>query len=458
MDITWREERERRARGLVEALAEDDVAGVALSYVDNAGITRVKAVPVAALPHAAAWGVGMSPVFDVFAVDDSITSGRIAGGPTGDLRLLPDLDRLVRLAAQPGWAWAPVDRYTQEGDEHPGCQRSFARRAAAQASDRGLDIRMGFELEWAVGHDQDGHFRAACRGPAYGMTRMVELTDYCRDLLAALAAESVEALQLHPEYAAGQFEVSAAPLDPVAAADQVLLVRETVRAVTRRHGMEASFAPAVVAGLVGNGQHLHLSMHRADRNLLEGGEGRYGMTGEGEAFLAGVLDALPALTGILAPSVASHLRLVPSHWAGAYRCWGRENREAALRLVTGSTGQTHAAANAEVKSTDASANPYLVVGAVLTAGLAGSDRSLTLPEEVVVDPAALTPSELQRLGVERLPATVDASLACLDKHEPLKESMGDYLYDAFVAVHRAEAELFADCTPDQVVSATRWRY
>ena len=139
MDTRWREEQERRGRALAATLGEDGVDGVALSYVDNAGVTRVKAVPVAELPHAAAWGVGMSPVFDVFCVDDSITSGRIAGGPGGDLRLHPDLDRLVRLAAQPGWAWAPVDRYTQDGDEHAGCQRSFARRHPPR--DRGRSRR-----------------------------------------------------------------------------------------------------------------------------------------------------------------------------------------------------------------------------------------------------------------------------------------------------------------------------
>lgn len=458
MDTRWREEQERKARTLTFGLIEHGVEGVALSYVDNAGVTRVKSVPVEKLPHAAGWGVGMSPVFDVFCVDDSITTGRIAGGPGGDLRLYPDLDRLTRLAAQPGWAWAPVDRYTQEGDEHPGCQRSFARRAAAEAADDGLDVRMGFEVEWVVGTDEEGEFRPACRGPAYGMTRMVELSDYCRDLLTALAAESVDVLQLHPEYAAGQFELSAAPLEPVAAADQVLLVRETVRAVSRRHGMDASFAPAVVAGLVGNGQHLHLSLRHGGVNLLDGGYGRYGMTGEGESFLAGVLEAMPALTAILAPSVASYVRLVPSRWAGAYRCWGRENREAALRLVTGSTGETDVASNAEIKCLDASANPYLVVGAVLTVGVAALDQGLTLPEEVSGDPATMAPVDLQRSGAERLPETAEAALDLLDDNDLLRKAMGEYLYDAFTAVRRAEVALFADATPAQVVAATRWRY
>jgi glutamine synthetase len=453
----WREDQERRGRALGDTLAADGVAGVALTYVDNAGVTRVKTVPVGGLAPAAGWGVGMSPVFDVFCVDDSITAGRLAGGPTGDLRLYPDLDRVVRLAAQPGWAWAPVDRFTQDGDEHPGCQRSFARRMASEAAAAGLDVRMGFEIEWALGVDGPGEFRPACSGPAYGMTRMVELSDYCRDLMVALTAESVEVLQLHPEYAAGQFEVSTAPLDPVGAADHVLLVRETIRAVSRQHGLVASFAPAVVAGLVGNGQHLHLSVHR-DGNLLAGGPGPYGMTAAGESFLAGVLDALPALCGVGAPSVASHVRLVPSHWAGVYRCWGRENREAALRLVTGSTGERSTAANVEVKCFDASANPYLVVGAVLAVLLESVDKGLRLPPEVTGDPAAVDPAELMRLGVERLPVSAEATLACLEKSDLLKTAMGEWLYDAFTAVRRAEIALFADSSPDQVVAATRGRY
>jgi glutamine synthetase len=399
----WREEQGRRARALAGDLASVGVDGVAMSYVDNAGVTRVKTVPVAGLAQAAAWGVGMSPVFDVFCVDDSITAGRLTGGPTGDLRLHPDLDRLVPLAGQPGWAWAPVDRFTQEGVEHPGCQRSFARTMAARAAESGLDVRMGFEVEWAVGSDEDGGFRPGCSGPAYGMTRVVELSDYCRELLRALAAESVEALQLHPEYAAGQFELSTAPADPVQAADRVLLVRETVRAVTLRHGMTASFAPAVVVGQVGNGQHLHLSLHRDGRNLLAGGPGRYGMTPSGESFLAGLLEELPALCGVGAPSVSSQMRQEPSHWAGVYRCWGRENREAALRLITGSTGETERAANVELKCFDGSANPYLVVGAVLAVGLASLDEGKRLPEEVTGDPAAENPGVLERIGVDRLP-------------------------------------------------------
>src|SRR5690606_24530202 len=132
--------------------------------------------------------------------------------------------------------------------------------------------------------------------------RQVELSDCAADLLAALAAQGVDVEQLHPEYAAGQFEVSVGVLDPVAAADRSVLVRQTIRAVARRHGLRVSFSPAVSARGVGNGGHIHLSAWRDGVNLHAGGAGRYGMAAAAESFAAGVLARLPALMAVTAPS------------------------------------------------------------------------------------------------------------------------------------------------------------
>src|SRR3979409_391116 len=113
METAEREALAEQGQATADVLAEAGIHAVALTWVDNVGVTRVKAVPVARLAHAAAWGVGMSAVHDVFCVDDSITTSRYIGGPVGDLRLHPDLARVTVLAAQPGWAWAPTDRWTQ---------------------------------------------------------------------------------------------------------------------------------------------------------------------------------------------------------------------------------------------------------------------------------------------------------------------------------------------------------
>ena len=445
-----------QARQLADELADRGVVAVALTYVDNAGITRVKTVPVNRLADAVVSGVGMSPVFDVFVVDDSTTTSAHIGGPVGDLRLYPDLDALRPLAGQPGWAWAPVDRFTQAGEPWAACSRRVAAAMTEAAAARGLELRMAFEVEWFVGRgDGDGDGTVpACGGPAYGMTRVVELSDYVRELLVVLDAEGVPVEQFHPEYAPGQLELSVAAADPVAAADRVVLVKETIRAVSQAHGLRASFAPVVVAGHVGNGGHLHLSAWSGGANLFTGGEGPHGLTGRGESILAGLLDALPALCAVGAPSVASYLRLVPQRWAAPWQCWGRENREAALRLVTGTAGTEPTAANAELKCFDASANPYLLVGAVTAVVTASADETLTLPDEITVDPATL-PADRQP---PRLPGSVLDAVDFLDKDDRLRTAFGEPLFEAFVAVRRAEAELFDGWSDDEVAAATRWRY
>ncbi|QKW22124.1 glutamine synthetase [Kitasatospora sp. NA04385] len=430
-----RADRAAEARTAATRIEAEGVDGVIVSWVDNAGVTRVKTVPVRGLESAARWGVGAAPCFDAFLVDDSTAP---TAGPVGDLRLVPDLTGLHRLAAQPGWAWAPGDRWTQQGEPHPGCQRHFARRTADALADLGLAVRAGIEVEWIVDGGEPG--------PAYGMRRLIGNSDYLRDLLRTLREQELTVLQLHPEYTEGQYELSVAPTGPVEAADTALLVRHTVQAVSLRHGLRASFAPVTDPGGVGNGGHLHLSLWRDGRNLGHGGAGPHGLTREAEAFLAGVLAELPALLALGAPSVASYLRLAPGRWSGPYRCWGLENREAALRLITGSAPEQ---ANAEIKCFDAAANPYLAVGGVLAAGLAGLGAALHLPAETTGDPEG---------AAERLPATLDQAVDALRKSEVLRAAMGEPLWRAVLDVREAEAERFAGLGPEEVAAAVRYRY
>ena len=453
-----RARREARARELEGEMAARGVVGVAATWVDNSGVTRVKAVPLGRLAHAAAWGIGASPVFDTFLVDDSMVTGRYAGGPVGDLRLHPDLDRLTVLHAQPGWAWAPADRYDTEGVPHPQCHRALARGQVDTLAAAGLHARAAFEVEWVVSAVDDDRFAPATSGPAYGMTRLVDLSGYLRDVLTALDAEGVRVDQVHPEYAAGQFEVSVAAEDPVAAADTLVLVRQTIRAVTARAGLRVSFAPKVLADGVGNGGHVHVSLWRDDTNLMAGGAGPFGLTPDGAAFAAGVLERLPALLAIGAPSVASYLRLIPQHWAGAFACWGLENREAALRFVTGAAGSHERAANLEVKCFDGAANPYLLLAGVLAAGRAGMAGGAALPEPVAVDPASLDADELRDRGVAALPTDLETTVAAFEADPALREAFGVPLIDTVAAVRRGEIALFAGATPEEICARTRWVY
>ena len=116
---------------------------------------------------------------------------------------------------------------------------------------------------------------------------------------------------------------------------------------------------------------------------------------------------------------------MPQHWAGAYACWGLENREAAMRMVTGSRGSEDWAANLEVKCFDLHANPYLMLAGLLATGTAGLEAGTALPEPVDVDPAALDEEDLSARGIKRLPGTLRESLDAFASDDVLGAAFGD---------------------------------
>ena len=202
--------------------------------------------------------------------------------------------------------------------------------------------------------------------------------------------------------------------DPVSAADDQLLARQTIHAAARANGLRVSFAPLITSAGVGQGWHIHSSVSRDGRNLLAGGRGGVGgPDSEGAGWVAGLLRSLPAITAVTTPSVPSQIRLRPGYFAGAYTFWGVENREATLRYVPGGELLGPDAANVELKACDASANPYLALTAVVAAGLAGIRDGLELPDPIDEDPGGWTEERRAQARVLPLPTDLAAQEAAL---------------------------------------------
>jgi glutamine synthetase len=442
----------------VEELHDAGVRAVALVLVDNAGIARMKCVPIDGLARAAERGIGWSSVWGLALSDDSFAHEPGLYSPTGDVRLRADLDAAALLGCSPGWAWAPIDHHEQTGEPWAGCQRTFLRRMVERGCGQGIELQVAWELEWTIGDDGPDGFEALHDGPGYGAATFGQTGDVMLELFDALDASGLEVEQIHPEYSDGQMELSLAVREPLRACDESVLARHVVRTVADQAGWRASFSPRVVAGSVGNGAHIHFSVWRDGENQLAGGEGPEGLRPAGEAFLAGVLEHLPALTALGAPVGVSYERLQPSHWAGAYACWGNENREAALRLE-GTGGQAAARrANVEWKSVDCAANPYLVAGAVLAAGLDGLARARTLPPAVSADPAELSEEERAATGIVRLPETLADAAEAFAASAVLRQAMGEFLHDCVAAVRRAEAAATSGLGEEALVERYRWRF
>jgi glutamine synthetase len=318
---------------------------------------------------------------------------------------------------------------------------------------------MAFETEFTLFRpDGQGGWTFAHEGPGYGLRALIDTEAFAAELLAAMEEAGLGTELLHPEYAAGQMEVSVAPAPPVAAADRLVLTRLLIARTARRQGLRASFAPVIVPGDVGNGCHLHFSAESDGVPLFGGGGGRCGMTARGEHLVAGLVAAVGEMAGLLAPSALSFTRLVPGHWSGAYACWGVENREAAVRFIEGTLSSRPGSANCELKCMDHAANPYLAAAAVIAATQDGLQRALPLPDPVGEAPDSIPEAERQRRGILRLPTDLGAALDSMEKSPMLRSALGEGLLGAFVAVHRYELAAFAGRPEQDVAAALRWRY
>ena len=219
-------------------------------------------------------------------------------------------ERIVQLAGQPAFAWAPGQLWLQEGPRWEHCYRAALERTVERAAGLGYEFKAGLELEWFIGEDSDEP-TAAHHGPVYSPNAMLDVSEFVSELLGDLDANGLEIGQIHAEYGWSQMEISLDATDPLTAADNQLLARETIRDASRSNGLRSSFAPLITPDGVGNGWHFHVSILKDGVNLLSGGDGPEGMTPEGEAFVAGILRDLPGVVAVTAPSVPSLIRLRP---------------------------------------------------------------------------------------------------------------------------------------------------
>ena len=200
----------------IAQLAANGFVALVGTVVNPAGLVHAKTVPLARAEAFVNPGLGASPVWHVFAIDRAgvVTGGAI--GVVGDLRIRIDWTA-VRVLGD-GLAWAPGSFFTQDGTPDPYCSRGTLRRVEERLATAGFDALVGHEMEFVL-VGPDGARLPADLWAQYGLAGLLEHEGFVRDVIEAAASSGVIIEQFHPEYGANQFELSLAPLAPVAAAD-----------------------------------------------------------------------------------------------------------------------------------------------------------------------------------------------------------------------------------------------
>jgi glutamine synthetase len=432
----------------LEILARAEAAGLRLVrflYCDNDGIIRGKSSGMSGLKDRLESGIGLTMAMQAFTMLDHLAS--VDGmGPVGEIRLVPDPTTFAIAPYAPHTGTALVDMQTLDGQPYPADGRAFLKRMVARAADQhDLALLAAFEPEWSLARKEGEQFVPIDDSGCFTTTGMNLAAAVIDDIVAALEAQGLTVEQYYAELGWGQQELSIRYAPALQAADQHILYRETVRGIALKYGLYASFAPKPWADQAGNGCHLHFSGWNREQtvNRFYDASAEYNLSSLARQFMAGILDHLPALLALTCASVNSYRRLQPQMWASAYRAWGPDNREGALRVASPFKGHEAESVNVELKSSDSSANPYVSLAGVIAAGLDGIDRKLTLPPAVTVDPHTLDESERAKIGADRLPTSLKQAIQNLKADDTLLKAMGERLATSYIAVKELDIEAFA---------------
>ena len=433
------------AREVLAAARQAGTSLVRFEYCDVSGVARTKAISVASLESKLVEGVSLTRAQMAISLLEELID--IEGmEPVGEIRLVPDPDTFTVLPWAPGSASILCDQLDHDRQDWGACPRSYLKAMIARAAERGVHVQAAFENEYYLVREVNGAYVPSDlydHAPVYsaiGHDLHAELT---LETVQALESQGIVVEQAINEFGRGQQEISIRHTDALRSADHQIKFRDTVRGVALRRGLLASFAPKPFPDEIGSGAHVHFSLWNADgASLLFDPGAERGLSTLGRQFLAGVAEHLPALVALTAPSHNSYARMKPGAWAASTSSWGFDNKEVALRVVSPFYRREEASYNVEYKVSDASANPYLSLGALIACGLDGIERGLTLGEPCARDPARMTSDELERSRVRPLPTSMGAALDALEADTYLLGTLGELLRRCYVAVRRSEALAF----------------
>jgi glutamine synthetase len=461
----WDDAEYAAAAQTLRVIDEHGIELVRVAFADPHGILRGKTLTREAFGGALRDGV-TAP--STLVLKD--TAGRTVypvfesgGGPPGmagasDIVLVPLPSTFRILPWAPRTAWVLCDIQLPDGSPVPFSARHLLRRHLSTLAERGLDVRVGIELEFhvlrAAGEPLDARLLGqpgqpgeapvtAPLTPGYQLLSEAALDsvdDLVQTLRAGLVALGLPLKSIEAEFGPSQLEVTFGPQAPLRAADDVVLCRSAIKQLCSRHGCHATFMSRPhMPNLASSGWHLHQSLlgrDEGDNRFMAPAGSDEPLSTVGRGYLAGLLAHARAASVFTTPTVNGYKRYKPNTLAPDRIVWGEDNKGAMVRTVG---GPGDPATRLENRSGEPAANPYLYIASQLVSGLDGIDSAL--------DPGRPTD---QPYGAEadRLPGSLMEAVAALRADRAFAERFGAEYVEYFITLKEAEVQRFLAAVTD----------
>ncbi|ETS73900.1 hypothetical protein PFICI_13766 [Pestalotiopsis fici W106-1] len=392
-----------------------------------------------------------------------------------DLIAIPDLSTYRRIPWEGDIPFFLVSFYDPDTQEPVcACPRGLLKTQLDKFKAHGYDAMAGAEYEFyqfktpstdssdakpstaAYLRDNPPHTLPALTEGMFGysITRPVHNKDYFYEIFDSCAKFKCDIEGWHTESGPGVFEAALEFGQISDMADRAGLFKYAVKSIGTKYGITPCFMAKPKQGLPGNSGHTHFSVVDKDGKNLLARETKdenapwpdvAHLSDLGRHFLAGLIDGLPYIMPLLAPTINSYKRLVENFWAPVTVSWGLEHRAASIRLIAPPTSKP-GATRFEIRVPGADTNPHYVMAAILGLGWRGVEKKM----EIKLPP--LGKGEDVGSGAdqgERLAKNLkDAVDKFMEKGSIAREVFGDDFVEHFGGTRRHEIRLWDEAVTD----------
>jgi len=417
---------------IIQMVKEDDVEFIRLQFTDLFGNLKNVAITTNQLEKA----LNNECMFDGSSIEGFV---RIE---ESDMYLYPDLNTYVTFPWRPQQgkvARLICDVYTIDRRPFEGDPRYVLKKVLKEAKDMGYTFDVGPELEFFLYNlDENGQPTTKTEEKAgyFDLGPLDYGENARRDMVLTLEEMGISVESTHHEVAPGQHEIDIKYGEALITADNIMTFKLVARTIARRHGLHATFMPKPKYGINGSGMHVNISLKKDGKNIFGNPDDKLGLSNEAYHFIAGIIKHIESITAITNPLVNSYKRLVPNYEAPVHVAWSVANRSPLIRIPSERGNSTRI----ELRSPDPAANPYLALAVCLAAGLDGIKNKLMPPESIEANLFELSAEDRAKLGIRRLPSTLDEAIHALEKSDFMKRVLGEHISTRYIEAKKREWE------------------
>ena len=408
-------------KDILRLVEEEDVGFIRLQFTDIYGTLKNVAITTGQLERA----LNNECMFDGSSIEGF---SRIE---ESDMYLRPDLNTFTIFPWRPQQGKVArfiCDIYRPDGTAYESDPRQVLENVIRETEEMGYQFVVGPEFEFFLFHqDDDGTPTTTTHEKAgYFDLGPLDLGENARrDMVLTLEDMGIEIEASHHEMAPAQHEIDLKYEEALETADNMVTFRMVVKTIAKRHGLHATFMPKPKYGINGSGMHLNMSLSRDGENIFSDENDEHGLSQEAYYFIGGLMKHIKAITFITNPLVNSYKRLVPGYEAPTYIAWSANNRTPLIRIPE----SRRSGKRIELRSPDASANPYLALAVCLAAGMEG------IREKILEE-------EKKALGIECLPGSLMEAVEEFEKDAFIQKVLGEELSQKFIKAKKAEYDRY----------------